>query len=261
LLQRQLAILRSDWRNYAILLGQPVILAALVSWVSDDAALLLFFAYIATLWFGCSNAAQEIVREIAIYRRERIVGVNRAAYVTSKFLFLGATTAAQSLLFYACLQAFEGKLDGSPAWQCAALLSTAIASVGIGSAISALSRTVMQAVVVVPLALIPLILFSGYTVPANEMKPAVAAVSRFTPAFAAQRCMDVSFLWGKRIDHTTLGDHWTSYRNVAKETGNLRTGEVFRLVGPGVEALVNQWTWVLYGYVVTLFALRAREKS
>jgi ABC transport system ATP-binding/permease protein len=261
LLQRQLAILRSDWRNYAILLGQPIILAALVSWVSNDPSLLLFFAYIATLWFGCSNAAQEIVREIAIYRRERIVGVSRTAYVTSKFLFLGAITTAQSLSFYLCLQLFKGGLDGSSAWQCAALVSTAVASVGIGSAISALSRTVMQAVVVVPLALIPLILFSGYTVPANEMKPAVAAVSRFTPAFAAQRCMDVSFLWGQRLQDETLRNHMTSYRNVATRTGRLKIGEVFWRADPGIEALIVEWVWVVGGYAVALFSLRAREKS
>ena len=58
---RQWAILRSDWRNFALLIGQPVVIAALVSWVSDDRALTMFFAYLATLWFGCSNAAQEIV--------------------------------------------------------------------------------------------------------------------------------------------------------------------------------------------------------
>src|SRR5207302_934799 len=82
--------------------------AAVVARASNDAALLLFFAYVATLWFGCSSAAQEIVREIAIYRRERIVGVSRAAYAAGKFLFLGALTASQSLLFYLCLQAVKG---------------------------------------------------------------------------------------------------------------------------------------------------------
>lgn len=259
LLARQFAILRSDWQNLALLLGQPILLAVLVSWVSNDAALLLFFAYIATLWFGCSNAAQETVREIAIYRRERIVGVSRAAYVASKFLFLGAVTALQSLLFYICLQVGESGLDGAMSWQCAGLLGAALASVGIGTMISAFARSVMQAVIVVPLALIPLIVFSGYTVPANEMKPAVFAASRFTPAFAAQRCMDTSFLWGKRIDHQTLGDHWTSFRNLNRQIP-LRTGETFLHTELGVEALVTEAMWVMVSFVVALFALRSREK-
>lgn len=260
LLARQLAILRSDWRNAAILAGQPVLLAALVSWVTDDAALALFFAYIATLWFGCSNAAQEIVRELPIYRRERVVGVSRLAYLMSKGLFLGAVTAAQALAFYLCLQIGERGLDGAALWQCAALLGTALAAVSIGTVISALARSVMQAVLAVPLALIPLILFSGYTVPANEMRPSVAAVSSWMPTFAAQTCMDTSFLWGKRLDHQTLGSHWTSFRNLNRTRPPLRTGETFLRAGPGLAALATQLAWVAAGGAAALLALRSREK-
>src|ERR1700678_1853266 len=36
LLSRQWAILCSDWRNPVLLAAQPLILAALVGWVSDD---------------------------------------------------------------------------------------------------------------------------------------------------------------------------------------------------------------------------------
>ena len=89
LLRRQWAILRADPRNFLILFGQPLLIALLVVWVTDDTSLTLFFAYLATLWFGCSNAAQEIVRELPIYRRERTVGLGRHAYLLSKFSLLG----------------------------------------------------------------------------------------------------------------------------------------------------------------------------
>ncbi len=259
LLRRQFAILRADWRNAGILLSQPVILAALVAWVSNDASLKLFFAYITTLWFGCSNAAQEIVREIAIYRRERMVGVGRTPYLASKFLFLGAITITQSLLFYVCLQLAAHGLGGNAAWQIAALIGTALAAVGIGALISSLARTLMQAVIIVPLALIPLILFSGYTVPANEMKAAVAFASGFTPAFAAQRCIDVSFLWDKTIDHSSLGDHWTSFRNLNRDH-TLRTGEIYDRWDPALLALATLAAWISGSFTLSLIALRAREK-
>jgi hypothetical protein len=45
----------------------------------------------------------------------------------------------------------------------------------------------MQAVMIVPLILIPQIVFSGYTVAAHEMTPAVLRVSRLMPTFSAQR--------------------------------------------------------------------------
>ena len=113
LLRRQSALLRADWRNLALLAAQPILLAALVAWVSRDASLMLFFAYIAALWFGCSNAAQEIVRERPIYRRERIAGVGPATYVCSKMLFLGGATCAQALLFYGTLAAGRARAGGS----------------------------------------------------------------------------------------------------------------------------------------------------
>ena len=58
LLRRQWAIFRADWKNLLMALGQPIFIGLLVTWVSSDPPLILFFAYIATLWFGCGNAAQ-----------------------------------------------------------------------------------------------------------------------------------------------------------------------------------------------------------
>jgi len=72
-------------------LGQPLVIAALVCWVTDERDRVMFFAYIATLWFGTSNAAQRIVEELAIYKRERLVGVGAHSYLASKFIFLTAS--------------------------------------------------------------------------------------------------------------------------------------------------------------------------
>jgi hypothetical protein len=92
LLQRQFTIFRSDLKNLLIVIGQPLIIGVLVCWVSSNPPLAQFFAYIATLWFGCSNSAQEIVKEVPIYRRERLVGLSRWSYLLSKFLWMGTLT-------------------------------------------------------------------------------------------------------------------------------------------------------------------------
>ncbi len=259
LLTRQFVIIKSDWRNLLILFGQPVVIAGLVSWVSHDVSLAFFFAYIATLWFGCSNAAQEIVREIPIYRRERIIGAGRNAYLASKFIFLGVTTLLQGLILYACLLVFMGGADGSWAWQCAGIFGIALSAVGIGLAISALVQNVTQAVFLVPLALIPLILFSGYTVPANEMKPSVFAFSRVTPSFASQVMMDTSFLWNQKIARATLADHWTSFRNLNRD-GEIRTGMIYTKATPALFALLTHAGWILVCYIAAFVGLRLHEK-
>ncbi len=260
LLARQWAILRADWRNFLLLIGQPIVIAALVSWASDNPSLILFFAYLATLWLGCSNAAQEIVKEIAIYKRERLVGVGAHSYLASKFLFLTAVTAAQALLLYVCVAAFERGLGGSVCWQLLGLLGTALAAVGIGSAISALAGSVLQAVMIVPLVLIPQILFSGFTVEVRDMKPAVLALSSITPAFAAESLMDTSFLWRQKIAGQFIADHPIAVSNL-RARGYAKTGAEFANAEPGRLAVLTLALWVAASYVVAFAALKARERK
>lgn len=259
MIARQWAILLSDWRNFIILLGQPLIIAGLVSWVSSDRALLMFFAYLATLWFGCSNAAQVIVREIAIYRRERLVGVSTHSYLASKFLFLIAITTLQALLLYATMLIWKGSRDGSVMLQLAALFGTAIAGVGIGSAVSALSRTEMQAVMFVPLILIPQIVFSGFTVAPADMSKSALAVSRLTPTFSAQTVMDTSFLWRRELGGELMRDHRQSYSNLVPDH-DLSNGDIFDRGGPATHALLGLLAWTVGSYVVAWAALRKRER-
>lgn len=258
LLSRQMAILKADWKNFAFLLGQPVVIAALVSWVTSDSSLALFFAYVATLWFGCSNAAQEIVRELPIFKRERIVGVGCHSYLLSKFVFLGITTCLQALVLFLTMELGARGLGGSIPWQIGGLLSVAFASVGIGLAISAVVRSVMQAVLIVPLCLIPLILFSGQPVPAHEMKPPVSAVARLTPSYATQSLMDVSFLWDRSMERATLSDHWTSFRNLNRNK-ELKTGEVYRHTGPGLLAFLTNLLWAIGTYFLAITSLKKRS--
>jgi ABC-type multidrug transport system ATPase subunit len=267
LLARQWAVLRSDWRNFLILLGQPPVIAALVCWVVTDRAnqprdLVMFFAYLSTLWFGTSNAAQEIVKEIAVYRRERLIGVSGHSYLLSKFLFLGALTCFQSLLLYALMIWFEGGRDGSALFQAAGLCATALAAVGIGSAISALSRSVMQAVMIVPLVLIPMIIFAGFVVKSAEMTKAAKTVSRATPGFAAQVFMDTSFVYRRDWQEVRDNSHRTSMANLQQlvEEGKMEDDR-WADPRPVTQAGLVQACWTIVTYWIAWFALRRRERQ
>ena len=260
LLHRQWAIQSSDWRNFVILATQPLIIAVLVAWASSDQSLALFFAYVATLWFGCSNGAQEIVKEVPIYQRERLIGVNAHAWLGSKFLFLFATTSLQALLLYGALFTCLGwnKLEGDPGFQIISLLGASAVAVGIGCAISSMAKTVMQAVLIVPLVLIPQILLSGHPVPAMDMKQPVYTVARVIPAFASQTLMDQSFLWKKKITHDTLSDHWTSFRNISRQI-HLHTGEVYTETEPSNLAMTTHVIWTVVCYILAWLGLRKKE--
>ncbi len=298
LLARQWAILCADWKNFLIFFGQPLIIALLVAWVTDDVSLSLFFAYLATMWFGCSNSAQEIVKELPIYRRERMVGLGRHAYLISKFSLLGALTAVQGIFLYACLWATHYALylpdpdldlgvtrglDGSTLWQAGSVILTAYAAVGIGFAISAIARSTMQAVMIVPLVLIPQILFSGLVVETGDMvKPGVFAITNLMPSYAAQTMMDVGAFWKREITggvynhRKKAGDHlkdlikrgylasqptMSSSEAMEEARSAMSMGTVFERKDFGVAAALKLLAWMGLGYVVAWGALRQKERG
>ncbi len=336
LLRRQWTILRADKLNLVFLLAQPLIIGLLVGWVAEDAVLRMFLCVVATLWFGCSNGAQQIVRELAIFRRERVCGQGLNSYVHSKYLFLTVITTMQAFILFSVIvstshiwhprggstaavaedeeesesygesirkeleekylaaldatseeedifsdftarvqgvdeaegpidmkdleaelekekeydpgdlvrgtkEKDEGNLrllnvasqvavfldmgdsilnsvDAVPdeertpraielvvfktmainfGLKLSALILTACVGVTIGLAISALVNTNTQAVMWVPLVLIPQILFGGFVVTVPEMSQSVRSFSHFVPSFSAHRLMDVSNLYGQ----------------------------------------------------------------
>ncbi len=225
LLRRQWQLLRSDWKNIALLAGQPVLIAGLIALVAtgeDPSDKKLFLAAIATLWLGCGNAAPEIVRERSIFRREQFVGLRASSYLFAKFAFLGLITVLQAGVIVALLSWLGSGLDGSRLWQGAGLVAAAAAATGMGLAISAWAKTTLQAVLVVPLVIIPQILFAGFVFPVKDWDAHTAPrlVSRLFPSFAAQRVMDVSLLWDKPVEEantysTALNNLTTSLRPVS----------------------------------------------
>lgn len=259
LLERQWTILCADWRNFAILFGQPLIIAALVAWATTDQDLALFFTYIATLWFGCSNGAQEIVKEIQIFDREKLVGVGTHSYLLSKFFFLSITATAQGLLLLFALYAVYGGTDGLFSLQVLSVVTTALAAVGLGCAISALARSSMQAVLIVPLVLIPQILLSGFTVKASEMRPDVRAVAHIIPAFSSRVLADSSFVLNRKINQDLLEKYTYPLSNLNKDRA-FKSGEVFTREGPAWLAASTLLAWTVATYFAAWRTLRKRGR-
>jgi ABC transport system ATP-binding/permease protein len=257
---RHIALLRADVRSLAMLVGQPVVIGLLVAWMADSSGLKLFLAYLATLWFGCSNAAQEIVKEIAVYRRERLIGMPRWAYLLAKIIFLGAATSAQALLLYAFIHLGAHHLEGSLLWQIICLLATAWVAVGIGLAISTLVRSTTQAVMFVPLILLPQIIFSGYVIPSLATGTGVKkAVTDVMPSYAAQRIMDVSLLWNQRLTPEFV-DHNFSYLRVDPHR-TLALRQTYRETNVVMQSLGKLLAWIAIITAVAGVGLKLRERT
>lgn len=222
LLRRQWDLLRSDAKNLLLLLGQPLLIGLLLAIAAagenDQSATKLFLACIAAFWMACGNAAPELVRERAVFERERFAGLGIVPYLSAKFLWLWFISLLQAVILLGVLKLCGG-LRGSLPWQFLALAGTSLAATGIGLSISAWARTVLQAVLLVPVVTIPQILFSGYVFEAQDWndRPVPRIASRFFPGFAAQRVVDTSLMWQERIlNYSDLDEAGllTSYENL-----------------------------------------------
>ncbi|MGA1262899.1 MAG: ATP-binding cassette domain-containing protein [Prochlorothrix sp.] len=84
-----------------IALGEDKPFAPLEELIASQAPLALRVVFIFTclgIWVGLSSAAQAIVKEISIYRRERLVNLGILPYLGSKFVVHGAIVLLQTLL-------------------------------------------------------------------------------------------------------------------------------------------------------------------
>jgi hypothetical protein len=77
-----------------------------------------------------------------------------------------------------------------------AIIAATLVSVAIGLTISSLVKNPTQAVLWVPLVLIPQILFGGMIVSVPEMSKSVRQFSTYMPSYSSQRIMDVGSVFG-----------------------------------------------------------------
>ncbi|MGA1474882.1 MAG: ATP-binding cassette domain-containing protein [Prochlorothrix sp.] len=103
-----------------IALGDDAPFAPLEELVVSQAPLALRVLFIFTclaIWVGLSSAVQAIVKEISIYRRERLVNMGILPYLGSKLVTHGAIVVLQTLLItVTALLAFEPPAAGLISW-------------------------------------------------------------------------------------------------------------------------------------------------
>ncbi len=169
LVQRYWRIKVSDKAGTAVLLAQAPVIAMLLGLVfgakkTEDLPVLLFMMAIAAIWFGATNSCREIVSERSVYRRERMVNLKIAPYIFSKVFVLAVFLAVQCLLMAFIVKLTVGNLPGG------ILEYTLLPFVGgmVGSAmglmISAMLSSPEGAMGLVPVALIPQVLFAGFVI-------------------------------------------------------------------------------------------------
>ena len=137
-----------------------------------DAQRVLFLCAFVAVLNGVINAVREIVKEGAIYRRERTVNLGIIPYVLSKSLILGFLALFQSAALILIVNAFEPLHQGIflPVLleSFITLALSALAGMMIGLLASALSPNEDTALNALPFLLIPQIIFAGVEIPLKD---------------------------------------------------------------------------------------------
>jgi hypothetical protein len=161
--------------------------------------MLLNLLAITVMWFGCNNAAKEIVKEEAIYGRERAVNLGIVPYLGSKFLLLSVVSALQTLLLlgvvFGGLYLLHLAFGHAMPWPGYRLgfagefgVMTLLAMVGVaaGLLLSACVTSPDRATALLPYVLIPQIILSGGLLPVRH-EPLRALAVTLSPVYWAYR--------------------------------------------------------------------------
>lgn len=180
--QRYLQLVMRDHTSIIFSLVSGPIAIALTAWILRDetplkklnppeitqgplALKVLFIFSCIGIWVGLSSSVREIVKEAAIYARERLINLGLFPYLGSKVAIRSGLVLLQTLLIVAAvLIGFKSPEYNLLPWLLGLGITTfltLLASVSLSLMVSALVKTENEANSILPLIMIPQIILSG----------------------------------------------------------------------------------------------------
>ena len=211
---------------------------------SGDAQRVIFLVGFFAILFGCINGSREIVKEAAIYQRERAVNLGILPYMFSKITVLGALAFVQAASILLIVDAFEPYHQGVflpvllEIYVTLALAS--VAGVMMGLVVSAGAPNDDIANSLLSIIIVPQVIFAGSIIPLKDWFTQI--VSAITPSRWALAALGTSLgLHADKIDGGKLfGNdytyHGTLFSIYSKDDGTQRI--VLAWIALGVIILV-----------------------
>ena len=203
LTRRYLELILADKRNLALLLLQAPVIGLLLVLVSRgdgltsgriEAKKLIFMLATTGVWFGVINSAREICKEANVLRRERLAGLHAGPYVLSKMIVLTLLVIVQSALLVGVV-AVATTLPASgvllpPLLEIyVTIVFAGGAGIALGLCVSAIATTPDKATSLIPIVLVPQVLFAGIMF---GLKGPTAMISNLVSARAAVDAMSAT---------------------------------------------------------------------
>jgi len=182
LTRRYMNILFSDFFTLLIFIGQVPLIGAIIGWrwgSINPSDTFYFVIALTGLWIGTSTSCRELVKEKEIFIIEKFQFLKETPYLFSKYTVLFFVACIQTGLFYFAMFKFM-KFKGLFLMIIGTLLGM-FSGVVLGLFISAVAKSSDQAVILVPVFLIPQLLFSDIILPGVKILGKLKYLNYFFP--------------------------------------------------------------------------------
>ncbi len=144
---------------------------------SENVPQFLFISVVVALFIGLTVAAEEIIKDQKILKRESFLNLSKLSYLNSKITIMFLISAVQMLL-YVLVGNFVLEIKGMTFVHWFSLFSTACFANILGLNISASFNSAKVIYILIPILIIPQLLFSGVIVRFDKLHPWFASQSK-----------------------------------------------------------------------------------
>lgn len=143
---------------------------------SENVPQFLFISVVVALFIGLTVAAEEIIKDQKILKRESFLNLSKFSYLMSKISIMFAISAIQMILYVGVGNLVLG-IKGMLFWHWFILFSTSCFANILGLNISASFNSAKVIYILIPILIIPQLLFSGVIVKFDKLHPLFASQS------------------------------------------------------------------------------------
>lgn len=140
---------------------------------NDNIPSYLFMSVVAMMFLGLTMSAEDIIKDRKILYREKFLNLSYFSYINSKLIVLFIFSALQSFMFVAIGNSVL-EIKGMFFEYWLVLFSTVFCSNLIGLNLSAAFKSVVAIYVMIPIILVPQLLFSGVVVDYSKLHKSIA---------------------------------------------------------------------------------------
>ncbi|MFL5763913.1 MAG: ATP-binding cassette domain-containing protein [Bacteroidia bacterium] len=143
---------------------------------NENIIIYMFMAVVVALFIGLTVSAEEIIRDRKIQKRESFLNLSKGSYIWSKIIIMFTLSAIQAFLFVG-VGNYVLEVRGMLGSYWVLLFSTFCFANMLGLNISASFNSAVTIYILIPILIIPQLLFSGVMVKFDKLNPIITSQS------------------------------------------------------------------------------------